>query len=80
MATVDIGTIAGISIGATAPSNQAIIWYDTTDGLHKSYNQSLGEWVPMSQAIVAEIADFNDLINKANLPRRLAYRCVLPRR
>lgn len=68
MATVDIGTIAGISIGATAPSNQAIIWYDTTDGLHKSYNQSLGEWVPMSQAIVAEIADFNDLINKANLP------------
>ena len=68
MATVDIGTIAGISIGATAPSNQAIIWYDTTDGLHKSYNQSLGEWVPMSQAIDAEIADFNDLINKANLP------------
>lgn len=68
MATVDIGTIAGISIGATAPSNQAIIWYDTTDGLHKSYNQSLGDWVPMSQAIVAEIADFNDLINKANLP------------
>lgn len=68
MATVDIGTIAGISIGATAPSNQAIIWYDTTDGLHKTYNQSLGEWVPMSQAIVAEIADFNDLINKANLP------------
>lgn len=68
MATVDIGTIAGISIGATAPSNQAIIWYDTADGLHKSYNQSLGEWVPMSQAIVAEIADFNDLINKANLP------------
>lgn len=68
MATVNIGTIAGISIGATAPSNQAIIWYDTTDGLHKSYNQSLGEWVPMSQAIVAEIADFNDLINKANLP------------
>jgi hypothetical protein len=68
MATVDIGTIAGISIGATAPSNQAIIWYDTTDGLHKSYNQSLGEWVPMSQAIVAEIADFNALINKANLP------------
>lgn len=68
MATVDIGTIAGISIGATAPSNQAIIWYDTTDGLHKSYNQSLGEWVPMSQAIVAEIVDFNDLINKANLP------------
>lgn len=68
MTTVDIGTIAGISIGATAPSNQAIIWYDTTDGLHKSYNQSLGEWVPMSQAIVAEIADFNDLINKANLP------------
>ena len=71
MATVDIGTIAGISIGATAPSNQAIIWYDTTDGLHKSYNQSLGEWVPMSQAIVAEIADFNDLINKANLPSGL---------
>lgn len=72
MATIDIGTIAGISIGATAPSNQAIIWYDTTDGLHKSYNQSLGDWVPMSQAIVAEIADFNDLINKANLPGGLS--------
>lgn len=68
MATVDVGTIAGISIGTTPPSNPAIIWYDTTDKLHKSYDASLGQWVPMSQAIVAEIADFNDLINKANLP------------
>lgn len=68
MATVDVGTIAGISIGTTPPSNPAIIWYDTTDKLHKSYDASLGQWVPMSQAIVTEIADFNDLINKANLP------------
>lgn len=68
MATVDVGTIAGISIGTTPPSNPAIIWYDTTDKLHKSYDASLGQWVPMSQAIVAEIADFNNLINKANLP------------
>ena len=68
MATVDVGTIAGISIGTTPPSNPAIIWYDTTDKLHKSYDASLGQWVPMSQVIVAEIADFNDLINKANLP------------
>lgn len=68
MATIDVGTVAGISIGTTPPSNPAIIWYDTTDKLHKSYDASLGQWVPMSQAIVAEIADFNDLINKANLP------------
>lgn len=68
MATIDVGTVAGLSIGTTPPSNPAIIWYDTTDKLHKSYDTTLGQWVPMSQAIVAEIADFNDLINKANLP------------
>lgn len=68
MATIDVGTVAGISIGTTPPSNPAIIWYDTTDKLHKSYDASLGQWVPMSQAIVIQINDFNDLINKANLP------------
>lgn len=68
MATIDVGTVAGISIGTTPPSNPAIIWYDTTDKLHKSYDASLGQWVPMSQAIVTHINDFNDLINKANLP------------
>lgn len=68
MATIDVGTVAGLSIGTTPPSNPAIIWYDTTDKLHKSYDTTLGQWVPMSQAIVAEIADFKDLINKANLP------------
>lgn len=68
MATIDVGTVAGISIGTTPPSNPAIIWYDTTDKLHKSYDASLGQWIPMSQAIVIQINDFNDLINKANLP------------
>lgn len=68
MATIDVGTIAGISISTVPPSNQAIIWYDTTDGLHKSYDKSVGEWVPMSQAIVSQISDFSDLVNKANLP------------
>lgn len=68
MATIDVGTVAGISIGTTPPSNPAIIWYDTTDKLHKNYDASLGQWIPMLQAIVSEIGDFNDLINKANLP------------
>lgn len=68
MATIDVGTVAGISISTVPPSNQAIIWYDTTDGLHKSYDKSVGEWVPMSQAIVSQISDFSDLVNKANLP------------
>lgn len=68
MATIDVGTVAGISIGTTPPSNPAIIWYDTTDKLHKNYDASIGQWIPMSQAIVSEIGDFNDLINKANLP------------
>lgn len=68
MATINVGTVAGISIGTTPPSNPAIIWYDTTDKLHKSYDASLGQWVLMSQAIVTQINDFNDLINKANLP------------
>lgn len=68
MATIDVGTVAGISIGTTPPSNPAIIWYDTTDKLHKSYDASLGQWILMSQAIVIQINDFNDLINKANLP------------
>lgn len=68
MATINVGTVAGISIGTTPPSNPAIIWYDTTDKLHKNYDASLGQWIPMLQAIVSEIGDFNDLINKANLP------------
>ncbi|MCK9544420.1 MAG: hypothetical protein M0R03_20570 [Novosphingobium sp.] len=46
MSTVNLGLIAAIYVGTTAPTNKKLIWIDTgeTPNVHKWYNTTSGSW------------------------------------
>ena len=43
----NLGQVAAIYIGTSAPSNQTLVWYDSTPSVkkHKVYDTNLGSWV-----------------------------------
>lgn len=42
--TKNVGTIAALWVAATAPTNTKLIWYDTANSTHRTYNTSTGQW------------------------------------
>ena len=57
MASQNLGQVAGLWIGTSAPSNTTLIWYDSTPAIrcHKVYNQALGAWVVLDQNTISSI-------------------------
>lgn len=57
MATKNLGQVAGVHVGTSAPSNTILIWYDSTPSImaHKVYDSSTGEWVLLDQNIISSI-------------------------
>lgn len=50
--TKNIGQIAAIWIANYAPDNTSLIWYDENDRIHKTYEESSGQWVALNPQIV----------------------------
>ena len=48
----NLGQVAGIWISSYAPENIKLIWYDTTEQIHKVYNAADGEWKSLNPQIV----------------------------
>lgn len=44
----NIGQVSGLWIGNTPPENNKLIWFDTGNNLHKSYDFAMGVWIPMT--------------------------------
>ena len=57
MATKNLGQVAGLWIGTSAPSNTSLIWYDSTPAIrcHKVYSASLSAWVVLDQSNISSI-------------------------
>ena len=57
MASQNLGQVAGLWIGTSAPSNTTLIWYDSTPAIrcHKVYDQALGAWVVLDQNTISAI-------------------------
>lgn len=57
MASQNIGQIAGLWIGTSAPTNTTLIWFDSTPAIrcHKVYNQAAGAWVVLDQSTISAI-------------------------
>ena len=57
MSTKNVGQVAGLWIGTTAPSNHNIIWYDSTLSVqkHKVYDTSLSSWVILDSSSIISI-------------------------
>ena len=46
--TKNIGQVSGLWIGNTPPENNKLIWFDTGNNLHKSYDFAMGIWISMT--------------------------------
>ena len=53
--TRNLGQVAGLFIGTSAPSNTTLIWYDSTPGicLHKVYDIRLSSWVVLDDEVIS---------------------------
>ena len=62
--TENLGQIAVLWISAYQPENNKLIWYDTISRIHKVYETSTGNWVPLNPQIVTN-ATLDDVRTQA---------------
>lgn len=64
--TKNLGQVAGLFIGLSAPENIALIWYDSTPNqqCHKVYDVAKKAWVVLNPQIVAQTT-YSELVNNA---------------
>lgn len=62
----NLGQVAGLFIGTSAPSNTTLIWYDSTTNqqCHKVYDAVKGTWITLDPQIVANTT-YSELVNNA---------------
>lgn len=66
MATKNLGQVAGLWIGTSAPSNTNLIWFDSTPVIraHKVYSATLESWIVLDQNTISAIT-YSELRNLA---------------
>lgn len=62
----NLGQIAGLWIGNTSPQNRLLIWFDTGNNVHKTYDYSTGTWIPVSMNPIIN-KTYSELQNLADL-------------
>lgn len=57
MASQNLGQVAGLWIGTSAPTNTTLIWYDSTPAIrcHKVYSVATSAWVVLDQNTISAI-------------------------
>lgn len=57
MASQNLGQVAGLWIGKSAPTNTTLIWYDNTPAIrcHKVYSVTTSAWVVLNQNTISSI-------------------------
>lgn len=66
MASQNLGQVAGLWIGKSAPTNTTLIWYDNTPAIrcHKVYSVTTSAWVVLDQNTISSIT-YSELKNLA---------------
>ena len=66
MASQNLGQVAGLWIGKSAPTNTTLIWYDNTPAIrcHKVYSVTTSAWVVLNQNTISSIT-YSELKNLA---------------
>lgn len=64
MASKNLGQVEGLYIGSSAPTNRALIWYDTGTHVHKTYDTALGAWTVLEQQAITSIT-YSALVSRA---------------
>lgn len=78
---VNLGQVAGLHIGTTAPDNIKLIWWDSnsSQNCHKIYDSALGSWTILNQGIISVIT-YSEIVNLATgsgLPIGKFYKLTL---
>jgi len=64
MASKNLGQVEGLYIGISAPTNTALIWYDTSSHTHKVYDVALSAWTVLNQNSITAIT-YSALVSRA---------------
>lgn len=64
MAAKNLGQVAGLFIGTIAPTNHALIWYDSVTHVHKTYDTSINSWTVLDPRYITAIT-YNGLVSRA---------------
>lgn len=72
----NIGQISGLWIGNYAPQNTTLIWFDTGNNIHKTYDFSSGVWIPISMNPIVNktYAELQSLAAGNNIAQGTFYR------
>lgn len=64
--TKNLGQVAGLFIGLSAPENTTLIWYDSTPNqqCHKVYDVAKKTWIALDPQMVAQTT-YSELVNNA---------------
>lgn len=64
--TKNVGQVAGLFIGLSAPENTTLVWYDSTPNqqCHKVYDVAKKAWIALNPQIVAQTT-YSELVNNA---------------
>lgn len=54
MKTTNVGLVKAIFSGETAPINTKVIWWDTVNLIHKTYNNSTLQWEPLVEMVLID--------------------------
>ena len=60
----NLGQVAGLFIGTSAPTNTTLIWYDSASHVHKVYNTSLSAWTVLDQQAISDVT-YGELVSRA---------------
>lgn len=61
--TLNVGLVKAIFVGETAPANTVVLWYDSVNNVHKSYNSSTLQWEPLIEAVLIDNATIKKDLN-----------------
>lgn len=61
----NLGQVAGLYIGTSAPTNKALIWYDTSSSVHKTFDVGLNAWTVLQPQTITPIT-YSALVSRAS--------------
>ena len=72
----NIGQVSGLWIGNYSPQNTTLIWFDTGNNIHKTYDYSTGVWIPISMNPIVNktYAELQSLAAGNNIAQGTFYR------
>lgn len=61
----NLGQVAGLYVGTSAPTNKALIWYDTSSNVHKTFDVGLNAWTVLQPQTITSIT-YSALVSRAS--------------